>query len=221
MGYEWDFSFLLAQRGLLLQGLLNTLKLAATSLACGLAIGLVAGTARISRRRLIRLVAACYIEPFRNIPAIILIFWFYYAVPIFTGIQNDRFVAAAMALTVYSGAYLAEVYRSGIQSIERGQWEAARALGFGYFSQMRYIVLPQAIKRMIPAFTGEAIEIVKLTAIASTIAYAELLYDAKMLSDTEYRPVEAYTAVACIFTALLLVLSHGSRRLEHRLKASD
>ena len=219
MAYQWDFSFLVAHRGLIGAGLLNTLKLAATSIAGGLAIGLVMGSARSARSRWLRLAGACYVELFRNIPAMVLIFWFFYAVPILTGIQNDRFLAAALALTVYAGAYFAEIYRSGIQSVERGQWEAARALGFGYYRQMRYFILPQAIRRMIPAFTNEAIELVKLTAIASTIAYTELLYDAKLLSDLEYRPVESYTAIAVVFIALLFLLSAGSRRVERALGA--
>ncbi len=217
MAYQWDFAFLLAHRGLILTGLANTLKLAAASILCGLLIGLVAGAARCATALWLRFIGACYVELFRNIPAMVLIFWFFYAVPVLTGIQNDRFLAAFLALTAYGGAYFAEIYRSGIQSVERGQWEAARALGFGYYRQMRYFILPQAIRRMIPAFTNEAIELVKLTAIASTIAYAELLYDAKLLSDMEYRPVEAYTVIAALFIGLLFLLSLGSRRLEHRL----
>ena len=214
MAYSWDFSFLLAHRGLVLAGLANTLRLAAASIICGLVIGLAIGAARSAQARSLRLLGACYVEVFRNIPAMVLIFWFFYAVPILAGIQNDRFLAAFLALTVYGGAYFAEIYRSGIQSVEPGQWEAARALGFGYVDQMRYVVLPQAIRRMIPAFTNEAIELVKLTAIASTIAYTELLYDAKLLSDIDYRPVESYTFIAALFIGLLFLLSLASRWIE-------
>ncbi len=221
MNYHWDFSFFLGHGDLLRAGLLNTLELAATSLAAGLVIGIACGVGRTSQSRAIRLLATCYVEVFRNIPAMILVFWFYFAVPILVGIQNDRFVCAALALSVYAGAYLAEIYRSGIQSIERGQWEAARALGFSRLQQLRYVVLPQAIKRMVPAFTNEAVEMVKLTAIASTIAYAELLYDAKVLSDMEYRPVEAYTGIAAVFIVLLFLLTTGSRALERRLRRSE
>ncbi len=217
MSYQWDFSFLAVHRGLILEGVLNTFKLAATSIVCGLAIGLVAGAARSARSRWPRILGTLYVEAFRNIPAVVLILWFFFAVPLLTGVRNDRFVAAALALTLYGGAYFAEIYRSGIQSIEKGQWEAARALGFGYYRQMLYIILPQALRRMIPAFTNEAIEMVKLTALASTIAYAELLYDAKLLSDTEYRPVEAYTAIGGLYILLLYVLSYGSRQLERTL----
>jgi polar amino acid transport system permease protein len=220
MRYQWDFSFLIANWAVIASAFLNTLKLAATSILGGLALGLVAGAAKSARSLPLRLLGTTWIEAFRNIPAMVLVFWCFFAVPIFTGIQNDRFAVAAIALTVYASAYFGEIYRNGIQSIERGQWEAAKALGFGYLDQMRYFILPQAIRRMIPAFTNEAIEVVKLTAIASTIAYAELMYAAKQLSDTEYRPVEAYTAISILFIALLYVLSLASRRVEARMNAA-
>jgi polar amino acid transport system permease protein len=217
MTYHWDFSFLLDNVGAIFSGFINTLKLALTSVGAGLILGLIAGSAKSAKSVIFRMIGTCWIEAFRSVPAMVLIFWFYYAVPIFSGTQTDRFDVAAIALSVYASAYFGEIYRAGIQSIERGQWEAARALGFGYFDQMRYFILPQAIRRMVPAFTNEAIEIVKLTVIASTIAYAELMYTAKQLSDTEYRPVEAYTAISALFIALLFILSAASRRLERRL----
>ena len=221
MTYQWDFSFLLANAGVVLAGMINMVKLAATSIFGGLLLGLLAGSARSSQSRLLRMAGTVWVETFRNIPVMVWIFWFYYAVPIFTGIQNNSFVVSAVALTVYASAYFGEVYRSGIQSVEKGQWEAARALGFGYVQQMRYFIVPQAVRRMIPAFTNEAIEVVKMTAVASTIAYAELMYSAKQLSDTEYRPVEAYTAISAIFIALLFVLSFGSRQLEKKLNVGN
>ncbi|QCI65170.1 amino acid ABC transporter permease [Phreatobacter stygius] len=219
MTYQWDFSFLITNWAVVAAGLINTLKLAVTSILGGLALGLIAGSAKSSRSVLLRMVGTVWIEAFRNVPAMVLVFWCFFAVPILTGIQNDRFTVSAIALTLYASAYFGEIYRSGIESVERGQWEAAKALGFGYLDQMRYFILPQAVTRMIPAFTNEAIEVVKLTAIASTIAYAELMYAAKQLSDTEYRPVEAYTAISVLFIAVLYVLSMVSRRVEATMNA--
>lgn len=221
MTYQWDFSFLVTNWAVIAQGLVNTLRLALTSILGGLALGLVAGAAKSSRSVLLRLVGTVWIEAFRNVPAMVLVFWCFFAIPILTGIHNDRFTVSAIALTLYASAYFGEIYRSGIESVERGQWEAAKALGFGYFDQMRYFILPQAVTRMIPAFTNEAIEVVKLTAIASTIAYAELMYAAKQLSDTEYRPVEAYTAISVLFIAVLYVLSIVSRRVEAAMNARN
>lgn len=221
MTYEWDFAFLLHSHHVILMGLWNTLKLTCVTLTGSFVIGVIAGMGRTARRLPIRLVAGAYVEFFRNIPSMVQIFWCFYAMPILIGVQANPYVAAATALSLYGGAYCAEIYRSGIQSIERGQWEAGRAIGLGYFRLMWLVVLPQAVKRMIPAFTNQAIEIVKLTTIASTIAYAELLYSAKLVSEQESRPLESYTAIAVIFIGILLLLSYGARRVEQRFGHTD
>jgi polar amino acid transport system permease protein len=176
---------------------------------------------RSSRVTALRLAATCFVEFFRNIPALVQVFWCYYALPVLTGLQGSAFVASAVALTLYSTAYLAEIYRSGIESIEPGQWEAARAIGLGYLQQMRYIILPQSIRRMIPAFTNQIIEIIKPTTVASTIAYAEVLYYAKLLSNQQYRPLESYTTAAVLLIGILLVLSYASAALERRLRRAE
>jgi polar amino acid transport system permease protein len=158
------------------------------------------------------------VEFFRNIPALVLIFWCYFTLPILTGMQPDAFVAASTAVSLYAGAYMTEIFRSGIQSIERGQWEAARAIGFGYLGQMRHVVLPQAIRNIAPPMTNQVMEVVKTTAIASTIAYGEVLYSAKLLSDQEFRPIESYTAVGIFFIVVLTLVSAASGLLERRLR---
>lgn len=219
--YRWDFSFIVKYYPLLFDGLWAACKLAAVTLVLSMAIGLVIGAARSSRIMVLRIPAAALVEFFRNIPALVQVFWFFYAIPILVGIQSSAFTAAATALTFYSGAYFAEIFRSGILSIERGQWEASRAIGLRYTQQMRYIVLPQAIKRIIPSLTNQSIEVVKLTTVASTIAYPEVLYYAKQLSAQEFRPLEAYTAAAVSLISILLVLSYASTRLERRLRLSD
>jgi polar amino acid transport system permease protein len=141
----------------------------------------------------------------------------FYALPILTGMQSSPWVASVVSLSLYTGAYSAEIYRAGIASIESGQWEAARALGFGYRNQMRYVVLPQALMRMVPAFGNRAIELAKATTLASTIAFGEVLYTAKTIAEDQYRPLETYTAVTLLFTAILLPLSYACIRLERRL----
>jgi polar amino acid transport system permease protein len=219
--YQWDFSFLAQHYPLILLGLWGAVKLAAVTLALSLVLGVVVGMMRSSRVTPLRLAGTCFVEFFRNIPALVQIFWWYYAIPVLTGIQGNAFTASAVALTLYSTAYLAEIYRSGIESIERGQWEAGKAIGFGYLQQMRYIILPQAIRRMIPAFTNQIIEIVKLTTVASTIAYAEVVYYARLLSNQQYRPLEAYTTAAVCLISILLVLSYASAALERRLRRAE
>jgi polar amino acid transport system permease protein len=219
--YRWDFSFLEQYYQLFLLGLWGAVKLAALTLVLSLLLGVVVGMMRSSRVTAARLAGTCFVEFFRNIPALVQIFWWFYAIPILTGIQSTAFTASATALTLYSTAYLAEIYRSGIESIERGQWEAGKAIGLGYLQQMRYIVLPQAIRRMIPAFTNQIIEIVKLTTVASTIAYAEVLYYARLLANQQYRPLESYTVAAACLISILLVLSYASAALERRMRRAD
>lgn len=221
MTYHWNFSSIIQYRQLLYQGLAGTLQLGAISLLSALLIGIVIGLMRTSQPPGVRLVAGIYVGFFRNIPFLVQLFWFFYAIPVLTGIQAKPFFASWIALSLYGGAYFGEIYRAGIQSVERGQWEAARAIGLGYFDVMRDIVLPQAIRRMIPPLTTQAIELVKLTTVASTIAYFELLYSAKLVSDQDLRPLEAYTAAAVILISLLLVLSFVAARVERRLQAAQ
>lgn len=218
MLYHWDFGFLLNYRHVLLQGLLNTALLSATVLACGVVIGCMMAGARLSKSKILRATGTIYVELLRNMPALVLLFWFFYTIPVLTGIQNDRFLTAATAFSLYTSAYFCEIFRSGIQTIPRGQWQAAEALGFSRWKNFANIILPQAIRNVLPALTNEAVEVVKISAVASSIAFPELLYQAKLLSDTEYRPVEAYSAVAVLMIALILCLSTLSYYLEARLE---
>jgi len=219
--YHWNFSFLLSNWALLASGLGRTLFLALICLVAGLAVGTVIAILRIQSNKALRAFGACYVGFFRNIPPLVQLFWFFYVLPILTGVQNDRFGAAVTAFSLYSGAYFAEIIRSGIQSIERGQWEAARAIGMNYGKAMRFIVLPQALKRLVPPLTNQAIDVVKLTTVASSIAYAELLYQAKLLSENEFRPLEAYTVIGGLFIGMLVLLSYLSMRLERWLARTN
>ncbi len=219
--YQWDYGFLTNNYHLFLNGLLATFQLAFVIAFFALIIGIVVGAARSSRYLALSLPATCYVEFFRNIPALVQVFWFYYALPILTNIQSSAFVASALALTLYNGAYLAEIFRSGIQSMERGQWEAGKAIGLSYTDQMRFIILPQAVRRIVPSLTNQGIEIIKLTTVASTIAFGETLYYAKLLAEQEFRPLEAYTTAAALLVTIILAMSYLVRRLEFRLKQSD
>lgn len=215
--HEWDFAFLIDQRHFILQGLLGTLRLAVVSLLAGTMIGLLGAAARLSGGAILRGIGTFYVEFFRNIPVLVQIFWLYFSIPILTGVQPNAYLAAAIATSLYGGAYLTEVFRSGIASIEQGQWDGARAMGFGYAAMMRHVVLPQAFRRVLPAFTNQVLEIVKTTSVASTIAYAELLYSAKLLSEQEFRPIEAYTAVGLAFILVLLPTGAVAGLMERRL----
>jgi len=217
MSYQWDFAFLWALGPLLIGGLVNTAKLWAVAFTFGLAIGLVMGILRTAHSRLLRALGTVYVEAIRNTPGLIQLMWFYFAIPILTGWQSSAWLASCVSLSLYTGAYAAEIYRAGIASVELGQWEAARAIGLRYRDQMRYVVLPQAIMRMVPAFGNRAIELAKATTLASTIAFGELLHTAKIIAEDQFRPLETFTAVSVLFTMVLLPVSYACIWLERRV----
>ena len=220
MNHKWDFSSIYLYRNVLWDGFLGTLQLAIIAVACAMLVGLVVALARISRPLALRIPAMLFINFFRNIPFLVQLFWFYYAIPVLTGLQANPFMAALYALTLYGGAYFAEIYRAGIQAVDQGQWEGARAIGLSLGKTLRYVILPQAFRRVIPPLTTQVIELIKLTTVASTIAYAELLYSAKLVADQDLRPIEAYTTVAFILITMMLVISFAAARLERRLARS-
>jgi polar amino acid transport system permease protein len=216
--YAWDFSPIWRNADLLLAGLANTIWLSAASIAVGLAIGLGLAILRLSHSRLLSAPAGALIEFYRNTPPLVHFFWYYYGLPILLGVSLSPFAAALLALSVQSGAFFAEVFRGGIVSIERGQWEAGRALGMSRRQLMRRIILPQAVRRMVPPLMERSFEVVKTTALAATLAYSELLYQAMTLASRSYRPLETYSAVALIFFLLLLTASLAMRQVEARLR---
>ncbi|MBY6264164.1 amino acid ABC transporter permease [Azospirillum sp. 412522] len=219
MSYQWDFSPILTRWPMLLDGLVNTVKIAAIAILLGVLVGLVLALLRLSPRRYLRLPAAVFVEFYRNTPPIVHFFWFFYALPVVLNISLDPLVAAVLALSTQSGAFYAEVFRGGIQSIERGQWEGARALGMSHVQLMRRIVLPQAATRMVAPFVERSFELIKTTALASTLAYGELLYQAMMVNSETFRPLEVYTSVALLYLVLLVSCSTLARLAEARLIA--
>jgi polar amino acid transport system permease protein len=130
-------------------------------------------------------------------------------------------MAASLGISLNSAAFSAEIFRGGIQSIDRGQWEGARALGMSYPQAMRRIILPQAMRRMLPALTNRAIEIFKMSTLASAVAYVELLQQGKLIASLNYNPIEAYTVVALIFFVFLFPLVQATYALERKLRRAD
>jgi polar amino acid transport system permease protein len=219
MEYEFAFGEILRDWDLLVRGIRLTAALWAIAFATALAAGLFLGIARGSRRAWLNWPATAYIEVFRNTPVLVQLVWFYYAFPVLTGIQVSPFVAAALGLCLNTSAYCAEIYRGGLQSITAGQWEAGRALGMGYWTLMRRIILPQAIRRMVPAFTNRAVELAKMTSIASVITVHELMHEARTLATQSFLPLETFTVVAVIYFALIYPGTVAALFVERRLAA--
>jgi polar amino acid transport system permease protein len=220
-GYDWDFSFLWAYRGLILAGLGITIAYTIVTILLGLLVGLVTGLLRLSRNPLITAPLVAYVEIFRCTPLLVQIVWFYYALPVVLGIDIPAHVAATLVLSLYTGAFYAEIIRGGVNSIERGQWDAARAIGMRRRQVMRHVILPQAVKRMIPPFMNQSIIQLKNTSLVSTIAVADLLYEGTIITAATYRPLEVYTMVAVIYFAVLFPLTLGAQQVERRLARAD
>jgi len=203
MEYQWDFTVVWRNSHLLLWGLLGTLKVTAAALALGLPLGLGVALMRLSRTWVVSLPASVFVEFFRSTPPLVQLFWCFFALPILIGVRIDSFQAAVMTLSIQSSAFFAEVFRGGIVSVERGQWEAARAIGMTYGQLLRRVVLPQAVKRMIPAFLERAIELMKTTTLVATVAYGDLLFEASDIAQKTFRPLEVFTAAAAIYFVVI------------------
>jgi polar amino acid transport system permease protein len=221
LNYRWNFASVWDNADVLLRGAFGTLYLFALCAAAGLLLGLVVGLARQSPRAWLRWPATAFVEFFRNTPVLVQILWFYFALPILLPFEISPLAAAVLGISLNSAAFTAEIVRGGVVSIDRGQWEAARALGMTDIQAMRRIVLPQALRRMLPPLTNRGIEIFKMTTLASAVAYVELLQQGKLLASLNFNPIETYTVIALIFFLCLLPLVQATYWLERRLGRSD
>jgi len=217
---EWNFWAVMTDFDLLLLGLVNTLKITALALLFGVPLGLFLAVLRLSGARAAAAVAAFIIEFFRTTPPLVQLFWFFFALPILIDVRMTPFIASIVTFSIQSSAFFAEIFRGGIQSIDKGQWEGGKAIGMNYAQSMRRIILPQAVKRMIPAFMERSIELLKTTTLVSTVAYTDLMFQANDLAQKTFRPLEVYTIVALMYFVLIFVLSQLSIRVEHKLAKS-
>lgn len=202
-------------------GIKGTVFIFFITVIVGLGLGLFMGLLRYSHARLLRWPATAFVEVFRNTPVLVQIVWFYYAFPILTGINVNPFLAAVLGISLNTAAFSAEIFRAGIQSIDKGQWEAAKAIGMSYTQTLFRVILPVAIKRVLPALTNRGIEVFKMSTLASVVAYVETLNQAKLLADLNFNPIEAYTAVAFIFFVILYPIVQATYVLERIVGKSD
>ena len=218
--YEWDFSVIFQNYPLLLLGLINTLKVTVVALCFGIPIGLMVALLRLSSRRWISMPAGLFIEFFRSTPPLAQLFWIFFVLPIIIDVAIDPYTASVLTFSIQSSAFFAEVFRAGIISMEKGQWEAGYAIGMKRIQVLKRIILPQAVKRMIPAFLERIIELMKTTTLVSTIAYSDLLFQANAISQTTYRPLEVFTVAAAMYFMVLFPTNVAVRKLERRLAVS-
>lgn len=200
----------------LLQGSLMTMELTVVSVVFGSLIGMVTALLKLSKNKLLVVPAGFYTWLFRGTPMLLQLFVFYYGLP-FVGIRLTPFQAALIGLSLNSGAYMAEIIRGGILSVDKGQFEACKSLGFTYFDTMKRVVLPQTFKIIIPSVGNEFITMLKDTSLVSTIAMEEVMRKAQLLYASTFKPMEVFFITACLYlfmtTIFTTVFSHYEKKL--------
>jgi polar amino acid transport system permease protein len=217
--YVWDFAALKPYWGLIWQGLLVTVYYTVATVIAGLAIGLATGILRTTAPRWVTIPLRGYIEVFRCTPLLVQLVWVYYALPVLIGVDMTAAVACFITLSLYAGAFYAEIFRGGIEAVDSGQWEAGRAIGMRRAKIFRRIVLPQAIQVMIPSFINQTILQLKNTSLVSVVAVGDLLYQGSVITAASYRPLEVYTIIAVIYFLVLFPLTLVADQVELRLGA--
>ena len=194
---------------------LRTLQISVVSIAFGSLFGLLAGLLRVQPFRPLRILAASYVELLRNIPLMLVLYLIYFGAGAFLPVSP--FWASVLGLSVFEGAYIAEIVRAGVESVDRGQMEAARSLGMNYLQSMRHVVMPQAARRSLPPLTGQFVSLVKDSSLASLVSYEELMLVGRQINSRIFSPFEVFLTIGGIYFVICLALSLLSRWQEGRL----
>src|SRR5213596_416665 len=209
---------------LILQGLIGigpfiggTLRLAIPAILLGFVLGIFVGLARLSAARFIRVPATMYVEFFRGVPLVMVIFWIWFIIPQLLRLPIPEYGVALTAFVIFEAAYFGEIVRAGIQTVPRGQVEAATALGLTAVQAMRFVVLPQAVRNMVPSLVTQMIVLFKDTSLASIIGYVDLTKAAQIVNNREIRPFELYLFIAVVYFAFTYSMSRIASRFESRL----
>ncbi len=202
-------------------GLYYTVLLSLTAISISVVVGLLVALPGLSQNRALRAFNRVYVEIVRAVPILVLILWVYYGLPQVMDISIGVFWAGVIALALSDSAFQAEIFRAGIQSINRGQYEAAQSVSLSYADTMRFVILPQAIRRILPALGNQLVYMLKMSSLVSVIGMQELTRRANELVVTEYRPLEIYTVLVLEYLVLILIVSALVRRLERRLQADE
>ena len=205
----------------LLDGLYYTVLISLCAILISVALGLLIALPGLSAKRSFRGINRTYVELVRAVPILVLILWVYYGLPQLAGISITVFWAGVLALALSDSAFEAEIFRAGIQSIDKGQYEAAHSISLNYTDTMRYVILPQAIRRILPALGNQLVYMLKMSSLVSIIGLQELTRRANELVVTEYRPLEIYTILVLEYLFLILIVSAGVRWLEKRMQTDE
>ncbi len=215
MGLDW--AVIADNLPFLMRGLWNSVQLALITVALSFPLGCLVALGRLSRRRWLRYPSVLLVHALRSNPLILIVFWFFFLVPIVTGRPVGDFMSVLLAFTIFFAAYFAEIVRSGIQSVRRGQLEAAMSTGLSYGQAMRFVVLPQALRSMTPSLVTECVIVFQGTTIAYVVGMREFLHTTFLVTERTMRPVELYLFAAAVYFVVCLAGSLFARRLEGRM----
>jgi len=216
-GYDFDWSVVIKYFPVLLRGLKMTLFISFLATLLGISIGLLAGLGRVSKFKILNIISSLYVQIIRGIPLLVFLLYIYFGFGSF--IDVSALVAAIIGLGVFSGAYVAEIVRGGIESIQKGQWEAAQSIGLNYSQQMRLIILPQALRAILPALAGQFIILIKDSSLVSVISIVELTLISKNVVVRTFQAFEIWTLTAAFYLFLTYSLSRFVKVLEDRYKS--
>jgi polar amino acid transport system permease protein len=202
----------------LLSGLTTTIYISVISIIISMVLGLIVAIPSLAKNKFFTYINIGYVEIVRAVPLLVLILWIYYGLPIMTGISFSPFVSGIIALAISESAFQAEIFRAGINSIKKAQWEAGSSLGLNFFKRLRLVILPQAIKNILPAIGNQFVYVLKMSSLVSIIGIGDLTRKANELVVTTYRPLEIYTFLILEYLVLILIVSFFVRKLEKRLK---
>ena len=218
---SFDFSLIWNSLPLLLAGAGVTIEITAIAVGLGFVFGLITSVCRLSGVKILNILAVCYVNIIRGTPLLVLFFLIYFALPMIIGERINPFVAAVAACSVNSGAYVAEIFRAGIQSVDKGQMEAGRSLGLSWMQTMRYIILPQAFKHVIPPLGNEFISMTKETSLVSVIGFEELTRRGQLIIAKTYGSFEIWLTVAFIYLVMTFTIAQLVSYLERRFATDD
>jgi len=202
----------------LISGFTTTIYISIISILISMILGFVIAIPSLAKNKFLTFINIGYVEVVRAIPLLVLILWIYYGLPIMTGISFSPFVSGIIALSISESAFQAEIFRAGINSIKKSQWEAGSSLGLNFFKKLRLVILPQAIKNILPAIGNQFVYVLKMSSLVSIIGIGDLTRKANELVVTTYRPLEIYTFLILEYLVLILIVSYFVRKLEKKLK---
>ena len=202
----------------LLSGLTTTIYISVVSIIISAVIGFIVAIPSLAKNKFLTYINIGYVEIVRAIPLLVLILWIYYGLPIMTGISFSPFVSGIIALSISESAFQAEIFRAGINSIKKAQWEAGSSLGLNFFKRLRLVIFPQAIKNILPALGNQFVYVLKMSSLVSIIGIGDLTRKANELVVSTYRPLEIYTFLILEYLVLILIVSYFVRKLEKKLR---